>query len=196
MTAAVLRKELHTTFKRPKMNLIHEAIIFATRKHAGQLRKGTDIPYITHPMEVMQILTASGCTEDVIIAGILHDTLEDTKTSPMEILDLFGEKVLKLVAAESEDKSKTWKERKQATIDRLGYAESNVAMICFADKLSNLRSMAADKAGIGDKLWERFNASKDDIEWYYRQIFEKVQELEHTKMYQEYSMLLNEVFTK
>jgi len=175
------------------MNFIHEAIIFATRKHAGQVRKGTEIPYITHPMEVMQILTASGCTEEVIIAGILHDVLEDTKTSPMEIMDLFGENILKLVAAESEDKSKTWKERKQATIDRLKVAEKDVLNICFADKLSNLRSMAADKAAVGDKLWERFNASKQYIEWYYREIDRLVFYL-GGKIYVEYSSLMNKVF--
>jgi len=179
------------------MNLIHEAIIFAARKHAGQVRKGTDIPYITHPMEVMQILTASDCKEEVIIAGILHDTLEDTKTSPMEIMDLFGENVLKLVAAESEDKSKTWKERKQATIDRLTNADWDIKLICLADKLSNLRSMAADKAAVGDKLWERFNASKEDIEWYYREVSEEIyHDLGHTEMYTEYSKLLDEVFIK
>jgi len=60
--------------------LIQKAIIFATKKHEGQKRKGTDIPYIVHPMEVMQILTAMDCSQNVIIAGILHDTLEDTDT--------------------------------------------------------------------------------------------------------------------
>ena len=179
------------------MNLIHEAIIFAARKHAGQVRKGTDIPYITHPMEVMQILTAeNSCSDNVIIAGILHDTLEDTKTSPSEIYGLFGEDVLKLVIAESEDKSKTWKERKQATIDRLVNATIGVQMVCVADKLANLRSMASDKADIGDKLWERFNAPKDDIEWYYRAVLSKMFNLRHAKMYGEYSELLEQVFNE
>ena len=68
-------------------NLIHDAIIFATMKHAGQLRKGTGDPYITHPMEVMQILSENGYCENVIVAGILHDTLEDTKTSFIELCE-------------------------------------------------------------------------------------------------------------
>ena len=178
------------------MNLIHEAIIFAARKHAGQVRKGTDIPYITHPMEVMQILTENRCYEEVIIAGILHDTLEDTDTRGWEISTLFGEAVLDLVRAESEDKSKPWKERKQATIDGLADGRFNIKMICLADKLSNLRSMAADKFEVGEKIWERFNASRDDIEWYYRQIYEKVLDLKHTSMYSEYTFLLDKVFKK
>ena len=175
-------------------NLIHEAIIFAARKHAGQVRKGTDIPYVAHPMEVMQILTENGCTEEVIIAGILHDTLEDTGTTPSEIMGLFGEDVLKIVTSESEDKSKPWKERKQATIDQLSDASLEVKLVCCADKLSNLRSMAADKAAVGDRLWERFNAPKNDIEWYYRQIFERMSDLGHTMMFQEYHNLLDDVF--
>jgi (p)ppGpp synthase/HD superfamily hydrolase len=160
------------------MNRIHEAIVFAARKHAGKVRKGTDIPYISHPMEVMQILMEKGyhredggrCPENVIIAGILHDVLEDTGATVNEILDRFGEDVLKIVMSESEDKSKPWKERKQATIDGLADAPLDVKVVCLADKLSNLRSMAADKEAVGDKLWERFNAPKADIEWYYREI--------------------------
>ena len=84
---------------------IHNAIIFATLKHQTQNRKGTSTPYIVHPMEVMQILTDMHCKESVIIAGILHDTLEDTETTPDEIALHFGKDVLAIVQTESEDKS-------------------------------------------------------------------------------------------
>lgn len=154
------------------MSRIQEAIIFATLKHEGQKRKGTDIPYIVHPMEVMQILSSMGCPTDVVIAGILHDTLEDTTATPKEIEELFGADVLNIVQHESEDKSKTWKERKQATIDHLKNASIETKLVCFADKLSNIRSMYRDKQQIGADLWKRFNAGKKDIEWYYRQVAE------------------------
>lgn len=150
--------------------LIQKAIIFATKKHEGQKRKGTDIPYIVHPMEVMQILTDMHCEEAVIIAGILHDTLEDTDTPPEEIRQAFGENVLAIVQTESEDKSKTWKERKQRTVDELTEASTESKQVCFADKLSNIRSMYRDKLSIGEKIWERFNAEKNDIAWYYQSI--------------------------
>jgi (p)ppGpp synthase/HD superfamily hydrolase len=175
------------------MNLIHEAIIFATRKHAGQVRKGTDIPYISHPMEVMQILTENDLPENVIVAGILHDTLEDTDTAPAEILERFGEDILKIVSAESEDKSKPWKERKQATIDHLAAASLDARLVCCADKLSNLRSMAADLEAVGERLWERFNAAKPDIEWYYRGIA-KALWLPRMPMIDELNILLEKVF--
>lgn len=151
---------------------LQRAIIFAAMKHKEQKRKGTDIPYIVHPMECMQILTACECSENVIIAGILHDTLEDTDTKPQEILENFGADILALVQSESEDKSKTWKERKQATIDHLAAASEETKIVCFADKLSNIRSIYRDKCDIGEKIWERFNADKDSLKWYYSSLFE------------------------
>lgn len=180
---------------------IQKAIIFATLKHLKQKRKGTEIPYIVHPMEVMQILTDLDCSENTIIAGILHDTLEDTETTPEEILNEFGEDVLSLVKLESEDKSKSWKERKQSTIEHLKTAMLDVKLICFADKLSNLRSIYRDNLEIGEKLWERFNASKEDLHWYYRGIVDVIsKQLKKSsfvieKYITEYKELLNRVFT-
>ena len=178
------------------MNLnIHKAIIFAAQKHSGQVRKGTDIPYITHPVEVMQILTAAQCAEAVIIAGILHDTLEDTSAAPEEISDIFGHKVLDIVKTESEDKSKTWKERKQATIARIADDTFEAKLVCCADKLANLRSMYADKQAVGEALWSRFNAGKNDIQWYYQSIVEELRAaLLEYDMYKELTELTNLVF--
>lgn len=182
---------------------IQKAIIYATEKHEGQKRKGTDIPYIVHPMEVMQILTECHCNDDVIIAGILHDTLEDTKTSPADIENKFGLAVLKLVQSESEDKSKTWKERKQTTIDQLKTASAETRIICFADKLSNLRSMKRDLDAIGAQLWDRFNAGVSSIKWYYStlgEIFKKIEIdglcdwRQSYDLYNEYETLLDSVF--
>jgi (p)ppGpp synthase/HD superfamily hydrolase len=177
------------------MTKIHDAIIFATRKHSGQMRKGTDIPYISHPMEVMDILREDGCPEHVIIAGILHDTLEDTGTTPAEIGNKFGDDVLHIVQAESEDKSKTWKERKQATIDHLGGLSLAEKQVCCADKLSNLRSMYADRQEIGEALWGRFNAPKADIRWYYEGIRNALRKsLAERPMFQELDGLIPLVF--
>jgi (p)ppGpp synthase/HD superfamily hydrolase len=174
---------------------VHRAIIFAAQKHAGQVRKSTDIPYITHPVEVMHILTAAGCSERVIIAGLLHDVLEDTATTAQEIRDLFGPDILDIVQSESEDKSRTWKERKQAAIDRLSSDTIEAKLVCCADKLSNLRSIYADKQEIGENLWGRFNATKNDIRWYYQSIAEKLKSsLCEDPMYKELTNLIERVF--
>jgi (p)ppGpp synthase/HD superfamily hydrolase len=175
---------------------LHKAIVFAAKKHDGQKRKGTDIPYISHPMEVMAILIANGCSDTVIAAGILHDTLEDTETTGDEIRDLFGADVLKIVESESEDKSKSWKERKQATIDELRTASLDTKMVCCADKLSNARSMYADLLECGDTLWDRFNAGKDDLKWYYRSIVMALGSLCGHAMYRELIDVVERIFRK
>jgi (p)ppGpp synthase/HD superfamily hydrolase len=137
---------------------IHNAIIYAVKMHEQQKRKGTDIPYIVHPMEVMQILTENQCSEEVIIAGILHDTFEDTVATPYDIEEKFGKNVLAIVAAETEDKSKTWKERKQATIEHLRESEIETQLVCCADKLSNICSIYTDRLEVGDSVFDRFSA--------------------------------------
>jgi (p)ppGpp synthase/HD superfamily hydrolase len=189
-----IRKKFFDDLYTQSLLFTHNAIIFATLKHDGQKRKGTDIPYITHPMEVMQILTANGCSEAVIAAGILHDVLEDTITTEAEIEEQFGDDVLHIVKHESEDKSKSWKERKQATLDDLGTADLETKLVCCADKLSSLRSMLADKAEIGGELWKRFNAPKNDLRWYYEAIADKLKGLSEYAMYDELVDLIPLVF--
>lgn len=150
---------------------IQNAITFATHKHIDQKRKLSDTPYIVHPMEVMQILTAMGCEKNVIIAGILHDTLEDTDTTPEEIEKLFGNEVLSLVQAESEDKTKSWKERKQKTIDNLKTSSVEIRLVCLADKISNIKSLVNELKRKGEIDWSKFKASKQDTAWYYNSIY-------------------------
>ena len=174
--------------------LIHEAIEFAAVKHRNQVRKGTDTPYIVHPMEVMYILAGNGCDETVIAAGLLHDTVEDAGATLKEIEEKFGKKVADIVAAESEDKSKSWQERKQTTIDRLPDESFEAQLVCCADKLANVRSMFYDYQKIGEKLWERFNAPKEKIAWYYNGIVDALSVLEDYDMYQELKITVQKMF--
>ena len=182
---------------------IHEAIYYAGKRHAGQVRKGTSVPYIVHPLEVMGILIENNCDEDVIVAGILHDVIEDTCDDNDVIRDIvreeikarFGEAVLNIVNCESEDKSKTWKERKQHTINCLKSDSLEVRLVCCGDKLSNIMSIESDKKKIGEKIFQRFNAPKDQIEWYYRSIAENLN-LEGYKMFDEYKAAVERVFGK
>ena len=173
---------------------IHNAIIFATVKHRNQKRKGSDVPYIVHPMEVMQILTENDLSEDVIVAGILHDTLEDTDTTEQEIEQNFGKKILELVKAESEDKSKGWHERKQTTIDSIKTDTLEAKQVCCADKLSNMRSIYVDLQNMGEDIWKIFKAPKDQVAWYYRSLVDSLSDLEGSRMYAELKSLVEQVF--
>ena len=100
--------------------MIDKAIAFATKAHEGQLRKGTNLPYILHPMEVGMIVSRMTDDNEVIAAAVLHDTVEDCDGVSLEMIrEEFGEKVARIVTAESEDKAKSWMERKAHTIDFL-----------------------------------------------------------------------------
>ncbi len=162
--------------------MVEKAIHFATERHSGQTRKGTNMPYIFHPLEVMQILYSMRADNNLIIAGILHDTVEDTDTTLNEINELFGKDVAFLVASNTEDKTKTWKERKQHTIDELPHADIRVQKLILADKLSNQRSIAIDYAKIGDELWKRFTLDDKRMHaWYYGEIQEALFDLQNDK---------------
>ena len=187
---------------RNNLNLVSRAVIFAASAHDGQLRKGTDIPYIVHPMEAAAI--AAGLTNDpeVIAAAVLHDAVEDTGTTKNELEAEFGSRVAELVAAESENKREdqkaedTWQVRKQETIDHLKHCDDrDVIILALADKLANLRAIYRDHQAIGDELWKRFNQNDPAlIGWYYKSFEDACRELEGTAAYEEYVELLKKVF--
>ena len=157
------------------MNIIEQAINFAAKAHHGQTRKSTDIPYITHPFAVGMLLQKEKCIDEVIAAGILHDTLEDTSTTYEELTERFGVRIANLVRAASEqDKSLPWEVRKQHTIDRLKDAYLEEIQVITADKLHNLKSIHADLDANGEKTWERFNRGKFDQHWYYSSIVKQL----------------------
>ena len=130
--------------------MINRAIAFATKAHEGQFRKGTNKPYIVHPMEVGDIVSAMTEDEEIISAAILHDTIEDCEGVTQSVLaQEFSERVADMVSRESEDKSKTWLERKTATIECLRSAPREIQMIGLADKLSNIRDIDRDYPVVG-----------------------------------------------
>ena len=190
--------------EREEVKLTDRAVLFAAGKHAGQCRKGGTIPYITHVVEAMEIVSRITEDEEIRAAAVLHDTLEDTETSKEELERNFGGRVLKIVNAESENKRKdlpekeTWKIRKDETIEHLRRADTEIRMIALGDKLSNIRAMARDYRKTGEKLWERFNEKDPALHgWYYRslaEIFEKDEFLGKTDECREYRRLCEEVF--
>ncbi|NLY39116.1 MAG: bifunctional (p)ppGpp synthetase/guanosine-3',5'-bis(diphosphate) 3'-pyrophosphohydrolase [Firmicutes bacterium] len=151
--------------------LVEKAIEMAVQAHANQKRKGTDQPYIVHPLSVGMLLMKHGYPEHLVIAGLLHDTLEDTDLTEEEIRRVFGDPVAELVRGCSEpDKSLPWEERKKHTLSYLQTAPYEVCIVTCADKLQNVRAMAADYAKEGADLWRRFNAPKEKQYWYYTEL--------------------------
>lgn len=157
------------------MNLIEKALIFAAKAHDNQYRKGTKIPYITHPVAVGMLLHNEQCSDEVIAAGILHDTIEDTNTTLDELVTEFGQEVAELVLAASEtDRDLSWEERKHRTIKLISSALIEEIQVITADKLHNVKSIRRDLIVYGDKLWDRFNRGKEHQQWYYTSIVKAV----------------------
>jgi len=179
--------------------MVEKAIAFATQAHEGQFRKGTTRPYIVHPLEVGKIVATMTDDEEIISAAILHDTVEDCDGITVELIEEnFSARVADLVAQESEDKSKSWEERKSITIAHLRTAERAVKMIGLGDKLSNMRGIDRDYQEIGEEVWNRFRKKdKNIIGWYYKELRNSLKsEFDGEPAYVEYNKLVEKVFGK
>ena len=152
-----------------------QALVYAARKHAKQRRKGTRIPYISHPLAVASLVLENGGGEDEAVAALLHDVAEDQggRAALAEIRDLFGARVAAIVEGCSdtlEDPKPAWRPRKEAYVAHLLRASRSVRLVAAADKLHNARSILRDYRNLGDEVWDRFSAPKEDVFWYYRAV--------------------------
>ena len=178
-----------------EIKALHTAASF----HEGQKRKGEDVPYIVHPVEVALILQQEEMEEEIIAAGFLHDILEDTAMKKNELGNIFNERILRLVVGASErlkDREKReWKERKLHTVKELKSQPREIKYIVCADKLSNARSMLRNFYRIGNELWARFNAGRQQQQWYYNGLSDSLKELEGRAMYEEFKEVVEELFS-
>ncbi|MBE5926323.1 MAG: bifunctional (p)ppGpp synthetase/guanosine-3',5'-bis(diphosphate) 3'-pyrophosphohydrolase [Lachnospiraceae bacterium] len=194
-------KKIHSNWKEEDIAYYEKAIEFAKAAHKGAKRKGSDVPYINHPIETSLIVYDMTDDVEVIAAAVLHDVIEDTEFSEEDIRREFGDRVARLVADESEDKmrhisaAESWSARKEATIKHLKTASLEVKMIALADKLSNMRDTMRDYSLVGDDVWLKFNQKdKKKHEWYQNGILENTKELKDTEAWKEYKKLCDKVF--
>lgn len=178
------------------MNLIEKAVRFALDAHEGSLRKGTDLPYILHPLEAAAVAARLTDDPEVIAAVVLHDVAEDTKYSLEDIQEVFGSRVADLVGSNTENKRRelpaedTWTVRKRETIEHLKTASRDEKIVAFSDKLSNLRSMVADYIKEGEAFWQRFKVTDPNKHvWYYGGMLESFEEFGGTFLFSEYRRL-------
>ncbi|WP_404457422.1 HD domain-containing protein [Oceanobacillus kapialis] len=171
---------------------------FAERAHHGQTRKNSNAPYVTHPIRVAERLEKEGCSEELICAAYLHDVVEDTDYKIADIEKHFGNKVAELVAAHTEDKSKSWEERKQHTIDTVREGSKDVKFLIVADKLDNLLGQEKDVERLGAAAWKNFNAGVAKQKWYNQSICEAMynglEEKHVPSFFKEYEDLIKRVF--
>jgi (p)ppGpp synthase/HD superfamily hydrolase len=155
------------------------ALALAAQAHRDQLRKGTDLPYIAHPVHVSVILIRHGFGEELAIAGLLHDVVEDTDTPLALIAAEFGDDLARLVEAVSETKAADgaalpWEQRKAEKLAHLQLAGPDVAALKAADAIHNLRSICADLRSAGPTVWERFKRGPEPTLGYYHAILDTV----------------------
>ncbi len=155
-----------------------EALQLALAAHKNQLRKGTQIPYVSHVLAVASIVLDYGGDEDEAIAALLHDSVEDCGVDPEDIRRRFGDDAANIVIAcsdslEMDPKNKAaWRLRKEAYLGHLDTAPPPVLLVSAADKLHNVRSILKDFLELGHEVWERFKGGKDGTLWYYASLVE------------------------
>ena len=158
------------------------AILYATHVHGGQVRKGTSIPYVAHLLAVAATVLEYGGSEDMGIAALLHDAVEDQGGEPRlsDIRNRFGDRVADIVRSCSDSvvnssaghHKEDWQTRKTQYIEHLNTVDRETILVSLADKIHNARSILRDlrKPEIGAAVWERFKNSKEKTLWYYREL--------------------------
>jgi len=155
---------------------LERAIATALRIHWKQKRKGdSSTPYAVHPISVAMLLSRYTDDEDIIIAGLLHDALEDTKYGPRDIERDFGKRTLSIIEEVTEKNPRSsWETRKLECLVSIKNKSKEACLVMLADKIHNIKSLQYAYAILGEKLWKRFNASKEKKLWFYEAIYKDV----------------------
>ena len=149
------------------------ALEAAALMHAGQKKKGTSVPYLSHLLGTCSIALEHGADEDEAIAALLHDAIEDVEPAAeaREVVWSFGARVGRIVegCTDSDAHPKPpWRERKEAHLRHLPEADASTLLVSAADKLHNARRIVSDARREGPSVWSLFAAAPDELAWYYR----------------------------
>jgi (p)ppGpp synthase/HD superfamily hydrolase len=174
------------------------AFLFAAEKHAGQTRKASTIPYIAHVMGVASLVLEFGGDENMAIAALLHDVVEDCGGAPMlkEVRRRFGPRVAKIVdgCTDSDtDPKPPWRERKETYIRHLRSADGETKLVSAADKLNNVRSILSDYREVGESIWARFHGGRDGTLWYYRSLLREFLRRRPNRLMRELELAIREL---
>jgi len=165
-------------YSTPKLGArFEDALLFASRKHNGQTRKQSQVPYVAHLLSVTALVLEAGGDEDQAIAAVLHDVVEDCGGAPVlaEMRERFGIRVADIVEGCTDTDAipkPPWRARKEHYLRHLQEAGEGVRLVSAADKLHNARSIVADYRYVGDAVWERFAGRREGTLWYYRAVLD------------------------
>jgi GTP pyrophosphokinase len=174
------------------------AFLFAAEKHKGQTRKASTIPYVAHLMGVASLVLEAGGDEDLAIAALLHDVVEDCGGTPLlkEVRRRFGPRVARVVdgCTDADTYPKPpWRERKEDYLRHLQIAGADTRLVSAADKLNNIRSILCDYRTVGESVWSRFNGGRDGTLWYYRTLLDIFLRHKRNRITQDFELAVNEL---
>jgi (p)ppGpp synthase/HD superfamily hydrolase len=169
------------SLKPPKLGpRLQRAFRYAAEKHSGQTRKQTAVPYLSHLMAVASLVLEAGGDEDMGIAALLHDVVEDSGGMPRlrEVRRQFGMRVAKIVEGCTDsfgEPKPEWMERKKDYLREVKHADAETRLVSAADKLHNVRTILVDYRQDGESVWKRFSGKKEGTLWYYRALSDEYQ---------------------
>jgi (p)ppGpp synthase/HD superfamily hydrolase len=177
---------------------LQKAFRYAAEKHAGQTRKQTAVPYLSHLMAVTSLVLEGGGDEDTAIAALLHDVVEDCGGMPRlrEVHKMFGTRVAKIVEGCTDsfvDPKLPWNVRKKEYLERLKHEDAETRLVSASDKLHNVRTVIADYRQDGESIWKRFSGGRDGTLWYYRALSDEFQQRKANRITRELAIAVREL---
>jgi GTP pyrophosphokinase len=174
------------------------ALAFASELHGSQVRKGTEIPYVSHLMAVTALVLENGGDEDQAIAAILHDSVEDQGEflTIERIRERFGVRVAEIVDAcmDADELPKPpWRERKEAYIASIQHKSDDAVLVSLSDQVHNARSILSDYKYVGENLWNRFRGGGEGTLWYYRESVNAFRGRCPSRLFDEYQALVSDI---
>jgi (p)ppGpp synthase/HD superfamily hydrolase len=177
---------------------LQRAFRYAAEKHAGQTRKQSAVPYLSHLMAVASLVLEAGGDEDMAIAALLHDVVEDCGGMPRlrEIRKQFGPRVARIVEGCTDsfgEPKPEWVERKKDYLREVKHADAETRLVSASDKLHNVRTILADYRQHGEAIWPRFNGKKEGTLWYYRALSHEYQRRNRNRITDELAIAVEEL---
>jgi (p)ppGpp synthase/HD superfamily hydrolase len=177
---------------------LQRAFRYAAEKHAGQARKQSAVPYLSHLMAVASLVLEAGGDEDMAIAALLHDVVEDCGGMPRlrEIRKQFGTRVAKILEGCTDsfgEPKPEWTERKKDYLREVKHADRETRLVSASDKLHNVRTILADYRQDGDAIWTRFSGRKDGTLWYYRALSDEYERRHRNRITRELAIVVAEL---
>jgi (p)ppGpp synthase/HD superfamily hydrolase len=185
--------------KPPRLGVrLQSAFRYAAEKHAGQTRKQTAVPYLSHLIAVASLVLEAGGDEDMAIAALLHDVVEDCGGMPRlrEVRKLFGARVARIVEGCTDsfgEPKAEWIERKKDYLREVKDADVETRLVSASDKLHNVRTILADYRQDGERIWTRFSGKKEGTLWYYRALSDEYQRRGPNRISRELAITVTEL---